>query len=109
MNGPEKDDGIDALLRDQNTYVDDGGFTARVIAALPRHHRRFRLRSALLTGAAAVGAALAICWLPWGNLTLPHTSALLALDAKVLMPWMSVLLVAASVLWAAMAAIQWED
>ena len=34
MNPPE--DSIDALLREQNTYTDDEGFTARVVKGLPR-------------------------------------------------------------------------
>ena len=37
MNTPE--DPIDALLREQNAYVDDNGFTARVIKELPRRRR----------------------------------------------------------------------
>jgi len=62
MNTPE--DPIDALLREQNTYVDDSGFTARVVKSLPRRRRAW-LRPALLLGAVAIGSVLAILWLPW--------------------------------------------
>jgi hypothetical protein len=109
MNAPEEMDPLDALLREQNTYIDDGGFTARVIAALPQRRRHSWLRPALLLGAAAIGAALAIRWLPWESLPPLDLSALLSLDFQVLTPWPSVLLVVVSILWAVMAAVQWDD
>jgi hypothetical protein len=109
MNAPEEKDPMDALLREQNAYVDDGGFTTRVMAALPQRRRHSWLRPALLLGAAAIGTALAIRWLPWESLPPLDLSALLSLDSKVTIPWMSVLLVAASITWAVMAAVQWDD
>ena len=84
-------------------------FTARVIAALPQRRRHSWLRPALLLGAAAIGAALAIRWLPWESLPPLDLSALLSLDFQVLTPWPSVLLVVVSILWAVMAAVQWDD
>jgi hypothetical protein len=109
MNAPEQKDPLDALLREQNTYVNDAGFTTRVIAALPQRRRHSWLRPTLLLGAAAIGSVLAAQWLPWKSLPPLDSSALLTLDFKVLAPWMSVLLVAASVAWAVMAAVQWDD
>jgi len=109
MNAPEEKDPLDALLREQNTYVDDGGFTARVMAALPQRRRRSWLQPVLLLGAAAIGAALAVRWLPWESLPALDPSALLSLDTKVTIPWLSVLLVAASITWAVLAAVQWDD
>ncbi len=109
MNAPEEKDPLDTLLREQNPYVDDDGFTARVMAALPQRRRRFWLQPALLLGAAAIGAVLAVRWLPWESLPPLDTSALLSLDTKVAMPWISVVLVAASITWAVLAAVQWDD
>jgi len=109
MNAPEEKDPLDTLLREQDVYVDDGGFTARVMAALPPRRRRSWLRPALLLGAAAIGAVLAGRWLPWESLPPLDLSALLSLDSSVAIPWMSVLLVAASITWAAVAAVQWDD
>ncbi len=100
---------MDTLLREQNAYVDDGGFTARVMAALPQRRRHSWLRPALLLGAAVIGSVLAGRWLPWESLPPLDLSALLSLDSNVTIPWMSVLLVAASITWAAMAAVQWDD
>jgi hypothetical protein len=109
MNAPEEKDPLDALLREQSAYVDDDGFTARVIAALPQHSRHSWLQPAILLGAAAVGSVLAIRWLPWESLPPLDFSALFSLDFQALMPWMTVFLVMASILWTVMAAIQWDD
>jgi hypothetical protein len=110
MNQPEKDDPVEALLQEQNQYVNDDGFTARVVAALPRRrHGAWVVRPAVLLGAAAIGSALAVRWLPWGNLPPLDWSALDSLDWQALMPWMSMLLVAASIVWAVVAALQWDD
>ena len=57
MNPPEENDPVDALLREQNSYVEDGGFTARVIQSLPRRRRAW-LRPVILLGA----IRLARCW-----------------------------------------------
>ena len=108
MSQPDGKDPIDALLREQNAYVNDDGFTQRVIAALPRRRHAW-LRSTFLLGAAAVGWVLAILWLPWKNLPPLDLSALLSLNSQVLTPWVIVLSVAASLVWAVVAAVQWED
>ena len=109
MNAPEENDAVDALLREQNGYVDDGGFTARVVAALPRRRRYTWLRSTLLLGAAAVGAVLAVRWLPWESLEPVDVSALVSLNFQGLMPWMLVVLVAASIMCAVLAAVESEE
>jgi hypothetical protein len=108
MNAPKENDPIDELLREQNSYVEDGGFTARVIKILPRR-RRMWLRPALLLGTTTVGSALAVLWLPWGNLPALDLSAFLSPNPQVLLPWVLVLAVVGSLIWSAMAALQWED
>ncbi len=108
MNQPDEKDSIDALLREQNPYIDDDGFTQRVIAVLPRRRLAW-LRPALLLGAATVGWVLAVLWLPWRNLLPLDLSALLSLNPQVLMPWVLVLSVTASLVWAVVAAVSWED
>jgi len=108
MNRPEDKDPLDALLREQNTHIDDDGFTGRVLAALPPRRRTW-LRPTVLLGATAIGSALAIRWLPWESLSPPDLSALLSLNSQVLLPWLLVLSVMASLAWAVAAAMQWED
>jgi hypothetical protein len=106
MNTPE--DQIDAQLREQNAYVDDNGFTARVVKSLPRR-RRVWLRPALLLGAVAIGSVLAVWWLPWGNLPLLDASVLHSLDSQVLMPWILMVSVMASLVWGAVSALERGD
>ena len=108
MSQPDEKDPMGVLLREQNPYVNDDGFTRRVVAALPRRRCAW-LRPTLLLGAAAIGWVLAILWLPWKNLPPLDLSALLSLNSQVLMPWVLVLSVAASLVWAVMAAVEWED
>jgi hypothetical protein len=107
MNTPEKNDPVDALLRGQNAYVEDGGFTARVVKSLPR--RSAWLRPAILLSAIAIDSALAVCWLPWENLPPLDLSAFLSPNSQVLLPWVLVFTVVGSLIWSAMAALQWED
>ncbi|MGH9592993.1 MAG: hypothetical protein ACRD5L_07865, partial [Bryobacteraceae bacterium] len=83
-------------------------FTGRVLASLPSRRRTW-LRPTLLLGAAAIGSALAVRWLPWENLPPLNVSALLSLNSQVLMPWVVLLSVVASLTWAVVAAVQWED
>jgi len=109
MNPPETNDPLDALLREQNPYVEDNGFTKRVILALPRRRPQSRLRPILLLGTAAIGSVLAALWLPLGDLPALNWSALIALNSYVLLPWVLVLSVIASLVLATVAAVQWED
>lgn len=58
MNPTEPDDSIDHLLReDSQRYLDDNGFTTRVIRQLPRR-RLLSFRSVILFVAALIGAAI---------------------------------------------------
>ena len=108
MNPPETNDPLDALLREQDKYIEDNGFTARVVAALPRRRRAW-LRPGLLLGAVAIGSVLAVGWLPWRNMPVLDSSALLSLNSQVLMPWVLVLSVMASLVWGTISALEWED
>jgi len=107
MNQPEEDP-IDTELREQNAYINDDGFTRRVIAALPRRRRSW-LRPAVLLGTSAIGWVLAVLWLPWRSLPPVELPALLSLDSQVLTPWVLVLAVAISLIWAMVAAVQCDD
>ena len=107
MSLPEQNDPLDALLREQNQYVPDHGFTNRVLASLPRR-RASRFPQFILLGAAIVGWVAAALWLPW-NLPSLDLTAVFSLDSQVLWPWAVLLLVSGSLIWAAIAALQWED
>ena len=109
MNLPETNDPLDALLREQNPYVEDNGFTKRVISVLPRRRSRFPLRQIFLLGVTIIGSALAVLWLPLENLPALNFQASASLNIQVLLPWVLVLSVTASLVLAAVAAVQWED
>jgi len=108
MSPSEEKDPLDVLLQEQNAYIDDDGFTRRVMAQLPPR-RRTRLRPVLLLGVTVVGSALALRWLPWQTLPPLDAAAFLSLNTQVLWPWLSVILVAGSLVWAVVAAVQWDD
>ena len=60
MNAMIDDDTLDRQLRDATPYIDDEGFTARVIARLPVTRREPRwLRAMILLGLTAIGSGIA--------------------------------------------------
>ena len=102
MNPSDTNDPLDVLLREQNHYIEDNGFTARVIGALPQRRRRGSLRSALLLGATAIGYALAIRWVPWNLL---NSGALLSFNGQALLAYGLLLAIFGSLLWGVIAAL----
>jgi hypothetical protein len=106
MNPPDTNDPLDALLREQNACIEDDGFTARVLAALPERRRRHWLRPSLLLGATAIGCMLAVRWVPWHLL---NSSALLAFNSQVLIAYGLLLAIVASLFWGVIAALGWEE
>ena len=109
MNPPEKIDPLEKLLQEQNQYIEDAGFTGRVISSLPRPSRRFWLRPLLLLSVTLAGLILSIFRLPWKDLPSLDRPALALLDAKVLSPWLVVFIVVAALIWGIVAASQLED
>jgi hypothetical protein len=107
MNPPDMNDPLDVLLREQNTYIDDNGFTAHVIAALPKSRRRSWLRAAFLLGVTAVGYVLALWWMPWRLLL--DASVLMSFNSQALLAYALLLVVGGSLLWGVMAALGWEE
>jgi hypothetical protein len=105
MNPPDTNDPLDTLLREQNPYLEDNGFTARVIAALPPRRRAW-LRPSVLLGAVALGYFLALLWVPWPLL---NPSALLAFNGQTLLAYGLLLTIGGSLIWGVIAALGWED
>jgi hypothetical protein len=108
MNPPEPNDPLDARLHPPDEYRDDDGFTARVIGALPPRRGAW-FRPALLLGAVAIGTILAVIWLPWSSLSLPDAATLRSLPTHVLMPWLLVISVLATLVWGILAALERND
>jgi hypothetical protein len=53
-----QEDWLDARLRDEAAYVDDNGFTARVVHSLPGRSARQALRAVILLGVTLVASAI---------------------------------------------------
>lgn len=49
---------LDARLREEAAYIDDAGFTARVVRQLPAHRVRHSLRALILLGVTLVASAI---------------------------------------------------
>jgi Domain of unknown function (DUF5056) len=86
MNPPETNDPIEQLLREQDGYVPDDGFSKRVVARLPR--RRGWLPRVVLLAAVVIGAVFAVYWLPWKNLPPLDYTKIISLDPKVWSTWL---------------------
>lgn len=54
-----QDDALDARLRDEAPYIDDAGFTSRVVQKLPARQVRRSYRAFILLGITLVGCLLA--------------------------------------------------
>ena len=106
MNPLDTNDPLDVLLREQNDYIEDNGFTARVMGALPQRRRRGSLRPTVLLCATAICYVLAILWVPW-NLMSPW--ALLSFNGQALLAYGLLLAIFGSLLWGVIAALGWEE
>ena len=104
MNEHEPNDSLDALLRDQATYIDDNGFTRRVLIALPRR-RRSALRPALVLSATAIACALTVWGFPTGEmLAIAHLDFSAITDSSV-SAVAAALVAIGSIVWRAVAAL----
>jgi hypothetical protein len=60
MDETKQEDSLDRQLREAAPYIDDEGFTKRVVAKLPAQRRQRRsLRAIILVGIALLGSTLA--------------------------------------------------
>jgi hypothetical protein len=68
MNPPTNPDWLDEALRETPRYIDDAGFTARVVAALPPARSKLAWkRHAILGAVTAVALAVGLVVLPGGR------------------------------------------
>ena len=76
MNDELQDDWLDARLREESPYIDDDGFTARVVQQLPARRHSRSLRTAILLCATIVATLVAYV-LSGGGAFLGDTAAFL--------------------------------
>jgi len=93
MDEKLQEDSLDARLRDDAPYIDDAGFTSRVVQKLPARQVRRSYRVFLLLGI-TLAACLAAFWLAGGTSFAIDTYANMAM-----MPvtWMWVIAAAAAI------------
>jgi len=60
-------DWLEDAIKHDDRYIEDAGFTARVVAALPARRKRASLRSLIVAATSAAGFALALWLLPSEN------------------------------------------
>jgi hypothetical protein len=63
----DMNDWLEDKLRHEDRYLDDAGFTARVVAALPVRRQRRWLRPAIIGTASLAGLVIALWMLPSEN------------------------------------------
>ena len=108
MNRPEAEEQLDALLRESETYVEDAGFTARVVSALPRR-RRFALRPIILSSALLIGFALLAWMLPWKDIFVRGPGGVIELTSRSFVLLAGGLVVIATLFWGLFAVVRGED
>ncbi len=79
MNENLQEDWLDARLREEAVYVDDAGFTARVVQKLPPARQiRYATRSAILLGLTVLASVIAY-FVSGGGMFIAESMARIAL------------------------------
>jgi len=91
MNAPETNDPIEKLLREQDSYIPDDGFSRQVLSRVPNRSRAWT--RVVYLAVLAVLAVLAGFWLPWGSLPELNYQQVIMLDPKVISAWLPVVAV----------------
>jgi hypothetical protein len=110
MNLHDEDEPLEAMLSKEEPYIDDAGFTARVIERLPPRRRPATwVRSAIVLGSSVLAALLVLVYRPLGAELSRALSHLCRPDASSLssVPLASVVLLV-MLLWASVTAAQSE-
>jgi hypothetical protein len=103
MDKSEENDPIEKLLREQDDYIADEGFTFRVIKKLPRRRRPW-LRPVILLSAAALGAVLAWQWLPLNEMP-PLDFSTMKSNPSAQAAWITAVAVVGAISWAVKTAL----
>ena len=88
MDEQLQEDWLDAKLREEAPYIDDAGFTARVMQQLPARQRSRSMRAVILLGVTFVACAIAYVLSGYG------ASLANAADFLVAMPIVTVCVIA---------------
>jgi hypothetical protein len=101
-------DWLEDALKHDDRYINDAGFSARVVAALPVRRNRAWLRPAILGSATVAGLALAFTLVPVGNYLTDGLVQLCRARSFSAIPVLPVALIA-SFFWASFAVVANEN
>ena len=96
---PVNDEKLEEMLRDSAGYLADGGFTERVMGALPA--RRRPVRPWILLGATVLGALAAFVFAPGGDFLLDSVRRIVAYRLHTPLPIVPVVILSLVALGAA--------
>lgn len=109
MKPSDANDPLDAILKVNDPHVDDNGFTARVMDALPPRRRSW-LRPAILIGAVLIGFGALAWWLPsMLSIFNSDTNGTISVSTKTFSALGALLLVFGALSLGLFAAVEWED
>jgi hypothetical protein len=79
-------DWLDEVLREEPPYLDDAGFSARVVAAMPRRRKYRWLRTAILAGMSALAVVVGLFVLHGADFVAKGAEALLKAHSLATLP-----------------------
>jgi hypothetical protein len=83
MDEQLQEDWLDARLREMMPYIDDDGFTARVVQKLPAAHHRRSFRGVILLCATIIASVLAYFFSDGGRFLIVEAYRLLSMPVLV--------------------------
>jgi hypothetical protein len=79
-------DWLEDVLREEPRYLDDAGFSARVVAAMPRRRKYRWLRTAILTSMSALAVVVGLFVLHGADVVAKGAEALLKAHSLATLP-----------------------
>ena len=101
-------DWLEDAIKHDDRYIDDAGFTARVVSALPARRKRAWLRPLIIGATSSVGLALAFWLLPSENYLVAGFVQLMRARTFSAIPLMPVMLIVL-MFWATIGAAAREN
>ncbi len=112
MPQPENQpDPLDVLLREEEHYIEDAGFTARVMASLPPRRKSW-LRPVILSSATLLGVVVLMCCVPMLQGIFhfePNGGLVLNFNQSSILMLAGMLAGATALAWGVFAMLRWED
>ncbi|MDY0060377.1 MAG: hypothetical protein RBU45_11240 [Myxococcota bacterium] len=107
MSKPEPDDWLDTVLRRAgDTYLDDSGFTDRVLDRLPPRRHPALPRTLVILASTLLAGLVGLVLLPGGSALVGAAAELGALDLRALVMPLGALTLLATLTWSGVMAVR---